>query len=244
MKNYLLHFSLFSLLLIAFTASAQQVTISGEVKDPTSSEPLVGASVIIKGTENGAATDKQGKFSISTTKSDSYKIVASYLGYLQREIEITDATVFVSISLESTSIPGQEVVISASRVEENIMKSPSAIYKINAASIQSSASGDFYEDLDNITGVDVITNGVGFKVFNARGFNTTAPFRVVQFIDGMDNTSPGLNFAPGNSFSVSDLDIESVEVISGPASAMYGPNALQGVLSINTKSPFDHEGVA
>jgi outer membrane receptor protein involved in Fe transport len=68
--------------------------------------------------------------------------------------------------------------------------------------------------------------------------------RVVQFIDGMDNQAPGLNFPVGNLVGATDLDLQSVEIITGPASALYGPNAFQGVVSMTTRNPYDFQGLS
>ena len=77
---------------------------------------------------------------------------------------------------------------------------------------------------------------------NTRGFNSTSPVRTLQIIDGVDNASPGLNFALGNFLGASELDLMKVEVVSGASSAFYGPNAFNGVISMYTKSPFKFQG--
>jgi iron complex outermembrane recepter protein len=90
----------------------------------------------------------------------------------------------------------------------------------------------------------MVTTSAFFKVVNLRGFGDTRSLRTKQFIDGVDNESPGLNFPIGNMVGSNDLDLQSVEVISGPASALYGANAMQGLISMNTKSPYDFQGLA
>ena len=77
---------------------------------------------------------------------------------------------------------------------------------------------------------------------NTRGFNSTSPVRSLQIIDGVDNASPGLNFALGNFLGASELDLMKVEIIAGASSAFYGPNAFNGVISMQTKSPFQFPG--
>ena len=87
-------------------------------------------------------------------------------------------------------------------------------------------------------GVDLTSASLGFRVINTRGFNSTSPVRTLQIIDGVDNASPGLNFALGNFLGASELDLMKVEIISGASSAFYGPNAFNGVISMETKDPF------
>ena len=108
--------------------------------------------------------------------------------------------------------------------------------------IKETPSTDFYEGLSHMKGVDLTSASLGFKVVNTRGFNSTSPVRTLQIIDGVDNASPGLNFALGNFLGASELDLMKVEVISGASSAFYGPNAFNGVISMYTKNPFKFQG--
>jgi len=110
--------------------------------------------------------------------------------------------------------------------------------------IKESPSASFYESLGNLKGVDVTAASLGFRVVNTRGFNSTSPVRSLQLIDGVDNQSPGLNFALGNFLGANDLDLRRVDVIAGASSAFYGPNAFNGVISMETKSPFDYPGLS
>ena len=137
-----------------------------------------------------------------------------------------------------------EVVISASRVEENIMKSPVSIEKMDLKSIRESPSINFYDGLQNIKSLEMVTSGITYKQINTRGFNDTGNARFLQLVDGVDNQTPGLSFAVGNLFGSSDLDMESAELIPGSASALYGPVAFNGVLMMRTKDPFQYQGLS
>ena len=77
-----------------------------------------------------------------------------------------------------------------------------------------------------------------------RGFNSNGNTRVVQLIDGMDNQAPGLNFSVGNIVGISELDLEGVELLPGAASALYGPNAMNGIILMSSKSPFLYQGLS
>mgnify|MGYP001279012403 CR=1 FL=1 len=92
-------------------------------------------------------------------------------------------------------------------------------------------------------GVDFSTQSLTFNSVNARGFGSNGNTRFVQLLDGVDGQAPGLNFPIGNILGASELDVESVELIPGAASALYGPNAMNGILLLNTKSPFDYQGL-
>ena len=192
-------FTLLSLfLLFSFLSVAQTKVISGVIKDKKNSETLISASVIIKGTAIGVSTDVDGKFSIELDLTEPKKLVVSYLGYQDLEVLVDKTTSNLTIEIETVNMIGQEVVVSGSRVSETILESSASIQKMNTREISEIASGDFYSGLSTLQGVDVTTSSLGFQVINMRGFNTTAPVRIVQFVDGMDNQAPGLNFPVGN----------------------------------------------
>ncbi|MFN8284409.1 MAG: TonB-dependent receptor [Chitinophagales bacterium] len=218
-----------------------QKTIKGKIIDNSNAQPLIGATILEENSTNGTTSDTSGNFSIEL-KNENSNILISYLGYQLKKVNTSNATDFI-IKMDAEDITNDEVVISASRFQETIAKSPANIYKITSKEIQNTPSGDYYEGLKKIPNVDIVNNSFAMKIFNSRGFNTTSPFRVTQIIDGIDNMSPVLTFSPGTLFSVSDIDIDNIELISGPASALYGPNALQGVISIKTKDPFIREGL-
>jgi iron complex outermembrane recepter protein len=231
-------------LLTAVYAHGQTKLISGTVKDAGSGETLIAASVVIQGTTTGVMTDVNGRYSIMLDMSTPKTLEFSFLGYQKQEIMIDGTVTELNVDLKVITMRGQEVVVSGSRVSETILESTASIQKMNTRDIQEVASGDFYSSLSTLQGVDITTSSLGFQAVNMRGFNTTAPVRVVQFVDGMDNQAPGLNFPIGNMVGANDLDLESVEVITGPASALYGPSAFQGVVSMTTKNPYDYQGVS
>ena len=108
--------------------------------------------------------------------------------------------------------------------------------------IKETPSANFYDGLGSLKDVDLTTASLGFTVINTRGFNSTSPVRSLQIIDGVDNQSPGLNFSLGNFLGCSELDVKKVDLIVGASSAFYGPNAFNGVISMETKNPFIHVG--
>ena len=238
-------FTLLSIfLLFTLVSLAQTKVISGVIKDKKNGETLISASVIVKGTAIGVSTDVDGKFSIELDLTEPQTLVISYLGYQDSEISVDKSSSNLTVEMETVNMIGQEVVVSGSRVSETILESTATIQKMNTREISEIASGDFYSGLSTLQGVDVTTSSLGFQVINMRGFNTTAPVRIVQFVDGMDNQAPGLNFPVGNMVGANDLDLESVEIITGAASALYGPNAFQGVVSMKTKDPYDYPGLS
>ncbi|GAB4244197.1 MAG: TonB-dependent receptor [Ekhidna sp.] len=230
-----------ALLLVSMVTYAQ-TTVTGNVTDETG-EGLIGVNVLVEGTVLGTITDINGDFSLTVKSAPPFTLVISYVGYETQRIEVSAAATEINVQLEESTILGQEVVVSASRVEESALKSPVSIERMDILDIQNAASPDFYASLRNMNGVDFSTQSLTFKSVNARGFGANGNNRFVQLIDGIDNQAPGLNFPVGNVVGISELDLESVEMIPGAASALYGPNAIQGILLMNSKSPFDYQGL-
>lgn len=226
---------------ISFAAQAQ-VTITGTVIDEATDQTLPGVNIRVKDKLIGTITDASGKFSLTVNQQAPFRLVFSFVGYASQEVEVTESTTNLNIRMAETSMFGDEVVVSASRVEESIMRSPVSIEKLDILDIKNTASPSFYEGLANLKGVDFSTQSLTFKSVNTRGFGANGNTRFVQLIDGIDNQAPGLNFAVGNIVGINDLDMESAELIPGAASALYGPNAINGILLLNSKNPFDYQG--
>lgn len=147
-------------------------------------------------------------------------------------------------SLSKRVLRLDEVVISASRLQESILKSPVSIEKVTIQDFRHSAQPSFFDALENIKGVHLIVPSLGFKVLNTRGFANTTNVRFAQLIDGIDNQSPHIGAPVGNALGPSDLDILNVEIIPGTASALYGMNAINGLANFQTKSPFEYAGLS
>ncbi len=232
----------------AYTPSTEKdkvvTEVSGQVTD-VDGEPLAGVNIRVKDKVIGTSTDANGMFSLTIRQDPPLTLIFSIVGFQAQEVEITDAnTTDLVIRLEEQTILGDEIVVSASRVEQSILKSPVSIEKMDVLDIQTSASPDFYSSMNNLKGVDFSTQSLTFKSINTRGFGSNGNTRFVQLIDGIDNQAPGLNFSVGNIVGISELDLESAELIPGAASALYGPNALNGILLMNSKSPFDYQGLS
>ncbi|MFD1143463.1 TonB-dependent receptor plug domain-containing protein [Larkinella insperata] len=137
-----------------------------------------------------------------------------------------------------------EVVVSASRVPESILKSPVSIERLDARQIRQSAQPSYFDAIENLKGVQLLTSSLGFKVYNTRGFANPTNVRFVQLVDGRDNQAPHIGAPIASALAPADLDIERLEVLPGAASALYGLNALNGLVNLITKSPFDSPGLS
>ncbi|MDP3468883.1 MAG: TonB-dependent receptor [Daejeonella sp.] len=235
------------LVLLTMTISmafAQSITISGTVTDKQTNETLPGVSINVKGKSIGTSTNSDGKFVFSTTESTPFTIVISYLGYKSIEQEVRASVSDLVFALESQSILGQEVVVAASRTPERILESPVSIERFGQAAIRETASPTFYDALNNLKGVEMSAQSLTFKSINTRGFNANGNTRFNQYIDGMDNQAPGLNFSVGNIIGISELDVDNVELLPGASSALYGAGGINGTMLMTSKDPFTSEGVS
>ncbi|MAC06131.1 MAG: hypothetical protein CL671_09575 [Balneola sp.] len=226
------------------TPKKAETEVSGQVLD-VDGEPLAGVNIRVKDKLIGTTTDGNGMFSLSIKQDPPLVLVFSIVGFQTEEMDITNSnTSGLEVRMQEQTFLGEEVVVSASRVEQSILKSPVSIEKMDIIEIQTSASPNFYDGIANLKGVDFSTQSLTFKSINTRGFGSNGNTRFVQLIDGIDNQAPGLNFAVGNIVGISELDLESAEMIPGAASALYGPNALNGILLMNSKSPFEYKGLS
>ncbi|MDN5214239.1 TonB-dependent receptor [Fulvivirgaceae bacterium BMA12] len=223
----------------------QTTTISGKVYDSQTNDPLVGVNILVKGTVLGTISNASGSFNLNVSQAPPLTIQISIVGYISQELEITDSQMEgLEIGMEEQTILGQEIVVSASRVEESILESPVSVERLDIRAIRESASPSFYDQIKTLKGIDVSTQSMTFTSINPRGFGANGNTRTVQLIDGIDNQAPGLNFPVGNIVGINDLDLESVEILPGAASALYGPNAIQGIILMNSKSPFEYQGLS
>lgn len=231
----------FCVFLFCFGLHAQ-TTITGKVIDK-SGYPLPSANILIVGTNTGTATNFEGEFTLTTEIELPFTINVSYTGFIEQNIKIDSTTKTIEIILEEGN-ELDEVVISASRTPERIFESPVTIERFGAKQIRNTPSADFYSGLENLKGVDVNVNSLTFKSINTRGFADFGNTRFMQLVDGMDNSTPALNFPIGNLVGLTETDVQSVELLPGASSALYGANAFNGILLMRSKNPFDYEGIS
>ncbi|MCB0577721.1 MAG: TonB-dependent receptor, partial [Phaeodactylibacter sp.] len=214
------------------------------VSDKATGERLIGASVIIDGTADGTVTDFDGVFEIRTRASLPLTLVISYVGYAAQEMVINDVSQSIKAQLEEESITTEVVEVRGQRISEKQKASPLTVESLDVLAIKETPASNFYDGLGTLKGVDLTAASLGFKVINTRGFNSTSPVRSLQIIDGVDNQAPGLNFSLGNFLGAPELDVVKVDIIQGASSSFYGPNAFNGVISMETKNPFFTEGLS
>lgn len=246
MLKQLFVFGLF-LVGIGLSAQSSSLQLSGKVIDEISQKPIIGATVTIKSEDLqnkvGVTTDNDGNFLLITDEAIPFQITVSYLGYFDQKVSIQNVKQSeLMIRLQRRPIDLEEVVVVGDKgqgYERN-----RSVEQLSSRQILALPQFDFYEALGTLKGVDITTQSLQFQSVNTRGFNETRNKRFVQLVDGVDTQAPGLGFALGNFAGVSELDVKRVDLLPGPASSRYGPNAFNGVLILKGFDPFEKEGLS
>lgn len=136
----------------------------------------------------------------------------------------------------------KEVIISASRTAEPLMETPITVERLTQTQLQRQPASEFISSLARLKGIDVSQSSWLITSFSTRGFNSSKAERVVQLADYVDVASPTASLYYGNWVGISELDMESVDLVYGANSALYGANAFNGVLLMHSKDPFKYQG--
>jgi iron complex outermembrane receptor protein len=234
---------LISILILLFSQNVFSQSLTGKITDAETGDPMVGATVVIKGTTNGTTADADGKFSLPVSQQLPFTIVISIVGYQNLEAEIKSLDKPLAFKLKSTEVNLKDADVVASRISEKQKEAPLTVESMDMIAIKECPQASFYESLGTLKGVDLTSASLGFTIVNTRGFNSTSPVRSLQIIDGVDNQSPGLNFSLGNFLGCGELDVMRVDMIAGASTSYFGPGAFNGVISMTTRSPFVKPGL-
>ena len=217
-------------LLVTSNILLSQNQLIGSVTDANTNQPIPFANIYLPQLEKGAITDEKGQFSISNLPSGNYKIVCSMLGYetYSANLQLPKSEGLEIILLPST-VEIEEVILSTpfhKLQSENVMK----VEQANMADLKANGAVTLSEGITDIAGVSSITTGQGIGKPVIRGLSSN---RVVVYTQGVRLENQ--QFGDEHGLGLSDDGVESIEVIKGPASLLYGSDALGGVLYINAE---------
>ena len=227
------------MMLFCCVAFYAQTKISGYVYD-VYLEPI--SSITVSSNNSSTKTNSQGAFTLKVFEALPVTIQVSGAGYQAQTVEVSDLEELYIVLEKKSKL--KEVVISASRIPERVLESPVTVERVGNSELLNATSPNFYDNLVNLKDVDVHTSGFNVKSINTRAFASIDNVRFVQLVDGADSANPSYNFSLGNTMGLNDLDVSSVEILPGAASALYGANAFNGILIMNSKSPFNHKGLS
>ena len=203
--------------------------VKGTITGSETNEPLEQVSIYFPQLEKGTITNESGAYEINNLPKGNFKIIISYLGFqtYSRTIEITESITSLSISLVPSAIEMEEVIVSTpfhKLQRENVMK----VERANVQELRARGSINLSDGITNIPGVESVSTGVGIGKPVIRGLSSN---RVLTYTQGIRLENQ--QFGDEHGLGISDSGIESVEVIKGPASLLYGSDALGGVLYLN-----------
>ncbi len=226
---------------LSFTSFAQ-TKISGVITDAQSGETLIGANVIFEGTTEGTTTDVDGTYTLASDRDLPWNLEVTFTGYTTQNLVVTEGGP-LDIELQSGVLIGQEVVVSASRKSEKAVDAPASISVLTPERLSVVADGgNVVNGLKNTVGVSVVDQGIDRSTITLRGAAIVNQGRVQVFRDYRPMTQISDQNFESQLTPVSPIDIKQVEVLRGPAGALYGPSVNAGVVHFLTMDPWDRSG--
>lgn len=221
-----------------------QYTVTGKVTDGENGEPMTGVNVLVENTNRGVVTGIDGSFSLEVSSDREVNILISFIGYETKKLPASPSNADLgTVEMNPSISMMDEVVVSVTRKPERLTEAPAAISVITAEDLEQIPTYNVGEFLNKIQGVEVVRSGVLGVGINARGFNSAFNVRMLQLNDGRNGMLPGGTGLPAGIYNtIIKEDIERLEVVVGPASALYGPNAHAGVVNTITKDPRTSQG--
>ena len=225
---------------------SQSINLTGKITDSQTDDPLIGANVVLSGNglSTGAATDINGEYYIKDVPLGSYQIKITYIGYsdFNSNLEVSSDSQTFNAQLSISAIQLDEYIVTASRRREKITDAPAAISVISELKIRNASNPNLGDYFKNIKGVDFTASGLDSYNLSARGFNSSFSSRLLTLTDGRMANVPSLRLIAYNVIPLTSDDVRQIEVVLGPSSALYGPNAHAGVVNIISKRPKESKG--
>lgn len=234
-------------------SQVRSVHITGRVVSNETQKPISDASIQILSIDSqddsetgiGISTKKDGTFDYHFSFRIPFKIRVSHVSFRPFEITIEEPEDGLNLIVPLTpNILGEDLIVTAPLVSQEELKETKTMDKISTVDVQQLASFDVFDLVSTLREVDVATQSMTMQSVNTRGFNSSANKRFLQLTDGIDNRAPGLSFSIGNLMGLPDLDVASVEILPGPSSTQYGSSALNGVMVMTGRDPFEDQGLS
>ncbi len=231
---------------------AQSAVLEGFVADSENGNPLVGANIVLT-TEGdlrmqGASTNNDGEFVLGGISPEIHTVTISYLGYESVVFENESFSAGESKHIEVAMVPGvfeaEQIIVTASLRHEKMLDAPASVSVIERRQIQNRQTMTPIDHLIGLPGVDIVKSGLNQANVVVRGFNNVFSGTLLSIVDNRIARVPSVRYNAYNFIPTSNEDIERMEIVRGPGSALYGPNSANGVLHMITRSPFGSEGTS
>ena len=242
---------LYAFVLWAGVAFGAEGTLSGVVKGPEG-ESIPGANIVLVGDllpggKVGTATDEDGRFRLEELPAGEYQLSVTHIGYrplTRGGVGIVGGEQELMLTLETGIIFLDQNVVSASRRQEKVLEAPASVAVVEAHEIRNRPALSVVEHVRDLPGVDFSQTGLAQSNVVVRGFNNVFSGALLTLTDNRIARVPSLRLNAYNFIPVTNDDIERIEVVLGPGSALYGPNSANGVMHIITRSPFNSAGTS
>jgi iron complex outermembrane receptor protein len=241
---------LFGLLFHAGSLSAQNGNVQGIATDAETGQPLANVQIqLFSGMTQAASvlSSQNGDFRL-TVPAGTYALVATSLGFASERIDgigvSAGETETIGLAMRSTALLLNPIMVVATRREEKALDAPANVTVVSSERIVEEATVTPVDHVKALPGVDIAQNGISQSNVVTRGFNNIFSGAMLVITDNRYASVPSLRFNAYNMVPLTNFDAERIEVLLGPASALYGPNSANGVLHIITSSPLDKPGTA
>jgi iron complex outermembrane receptor protein len=225
--------------------------LTGTITDKGGGATLAGATIVVKSADPSAkpvvtAADRFGQFKVSNIPSGEYTVTVSSLGFAVNTIAgVTVAESgekSIAVTLTPSAVNLDAVSVTASRRPEKIVNSPASVSVVQSENIEARTTLTATDHIKGLPAVDVASTGLNQSNAVVRGFNNIFSGSLLVLTDNRIARVPSLRFNAYNFIPTINEDLERIEIVSGPGSALYGPNAASGVMHMVTKSPFSSQG--
>lgn len=223
--------------------------LSGEVADTGSGGPLAGITVraqLVSDTTftRYTFTNGVGKYRFSDLVAGTYQIRFSMLGYtsVNAEAQVGSEPVHLRVAMTEQALKSEEVVVTASRHEEKATHAPASISVVPSSELREHVNATPTEALANVPGIDVSHEGIAMSTYASRSMHSVFGSDILTMNDYHSMEVPSIGGFYGILMPQMNEDIDHIEVVRGPGSALYGPEAATGVVHFISKSPFASQG--
>ncbi len=208
-------------------------TVSGVVTDEQTGEKLIGATVSIKGTTNGATTDANGEFALITGQKLPFTVIVSFVGYVKREIVINESKVEIRLKQDVNQLA--DVVVSSRRRQEAVQDIPIPISVIRGATAEDAGAFNVNRLKELVPTVQLYASNARNTTLNIRGLGSTFGLTNDGIDPGVGFYVDGVYYARPAATALDFVDIDRVEVLRGPQGTLFGKNTTSGAFNITTR---------
>lgn len=234
LKSTILLTAIFFPFLLAAQNNPNNATITGKVVDAVTNEALIGATVSIKGTTNGASTDANGEFSLITAQKLPFTLIVSYIGYLRQEALISGSGAEIKLVSNNTQL--DDVVISSRRRQESAQDVPIPISVIGGTRAEDAGAFNVNRLKELVPTVQLYSSNARNTTLNIRGLGSTYGLTNDGVDPGVGFYVDGVYYARAAATALDFIDIERVEVLRGPQGTLFGKNTTAGAFNVTTRA--------